>query len=236
MELDLAALFSALGRLLPAKADPVLALRRQVEEMKLRQELGQLLPNASPIEGREILAERRDLVVIGQRGAGKTLTAFALALKSGRPVIAVDWCGELPDGVMVCDQRTAPRQQGACLVYDEAALRVGVGKQSMALWEIMALARQRDQCIVWTSQSSAAVDLMVYRQGVTTIWLQGDSRFERAEYEPEATAARHLLEHLAGNARGAYAVCLDGAWRVGKEDPPPGWSHRVSTAWASQRE
>lgn len=235
MEIDLGMVFQALSGLL-RQPDPVDRLRRQVEEMQLREKLGLLLPAAQPIEGREVLRERRDLVVIGQRGAGKTLTAFSLALASGRPVIAVDWTGELPDGVGRCDQRTAARQNGAALVYDEAALRVGVGRQSMALWELMALARQRDQCILWTSQSSAAVDLMVYRQGVTSVWLWGDSRFERPEYESEAIAARHLLEHVAGRARGAYAVQLDGVWRVGREDPPPGWSDRVSTAWAAQPE
>lgn len=237
MEVDAGALLRVLASFLPQQRSALQKLQDEVAELELRQRLGQLLPSVRQVPVAALLSERRDLVIVGERGTGKTCLAFAAALEAvdpkGNPrqVIAVDWTGPLPDGVDRCTQREAPRQKGAVLVYDEAALRIGVGKRSMAVWDIMALARQRDQCIVWTSQAAAAVDLFVLRQGVTIVWLPGESRFERPELEREAVVARHLLK--AGNAeRGTWVAQLDGQWCVGRATPPAGWSENVSRAWA----
>lgn len=231
MEIDAGLVLQVLGGLLK-KPDPIEQLRRQVEEQRLRAELGGMLPAAAVTTPAELMSVRRDFAIVGQRGAGKTAAAFALALAGPRrPILAVDWQGALPHGVTRASFVNAARTPGACLILDEAALRIGIGQRTTNVWETMALARQRDQVVIWTSQSAAALDLHVLRQGVTIAWLAGESRFERPELEDEARVARGLLT-ANQTPHGSLAACVDGRWLLTRPTLPPGWSHDVSTAWA----
>lgn len=231
MELDAGALFRLIAAIGGNRQDPLAALRYQVEERRLRAELGELTPNPIEVTPAQLMSQRRDIVLVGQRGSGKTLGAVALALASGRTVFAVDWPADnLPPGVRACSATQVARQETAAFVWDEAAIRIGFNTRSPMTWETMALARQRDQSHVWTTQSAAAIPLDILRHNLTIGWLAGPSTFERSEMHQQATTARSILT-VRQAPIGTFAAEIDGHWIVCRPEPPPGWTETHSTIW-----
>lgn len=190
----------------------------------------------------ELLAEdRTDYVICGERGAGKTAFAVALAQlldRSGRKPYGVDMPQQACEALGLTPLRFADAlgAEGAALVVDEAELRVPSGKRQRALYELLALARQSDTCVLWTSQGLSGVARDVLRQGCVYAFLRLDPmaiQWDREEALPILSQVVRIQQAMPELAMpGGVVLCGGGRFAAACDVPlPAGWTDRTSRLW-----
>ena len=196
----------------------------------------------------ELLSSRRDVVVFGDRGSGKTaLACFLCQLVSsntGLPVVGIDFPPEAAaalgfDWVPSSDLHEV---HDAVVLVDEAALTWGAKRAVPRLVDYLALARHRNVWSFVTTQSLAFLSRDVFRVDVLLAAKRVSSlavRFEREEAVDLVTQAitiqhRHPELFALGNAAGESpigTVVLDGSSAcVAINGLPGGWDDSVSVA------
>lgn len=191
-----------------------------------------------PISGQDLFGQERpgDWIWLGSRGSGKTAGAVAAAQARGKSWYAVDWPDEAADavgGTAIPWARLA-EVRDATIVVDETRLRLP-RKTSVddAMFELLALGRQRGLSIHWTSQSSASIPRDVLRMGPALCFKRSSTiadLYARQELELITSQARVLRESL-GNGMGLVCVHMGERWYATELSLPEGWTETVSTLW-----
>lgn len=195
---------------------------------------------------RSVLPRVGTAVILGYLGKGKSALAWYLAEIAhgqGRPVYVL--------GMPKRTQKYAPKwakhvkdfrkiPKGAFLIVDEAALRFGSRRSqsdnNIELGGLNALARQRDQLIVFVAHTSRMMEieavldckLIIYRKPS-----MAHIMFERRELAPWTQEARDAIMSQKNPLKWAYVIDLeDGRKGLLKCQLPKGWSEDLSKAWA----
>lgn len=185
-------------------------------------------------------------VIVGYLGKGKSALAWALAdlaHNSKREVYVL--------GMPKKTQKYAPKwakhvkdfrkiPKGAFVLVDEAALRFSCRRSqsdnNVALGGLNALARQRDQLILFVAHTSRMLEieavldckLLIYRKPS-----MAHIMFERRELAPWTQEARTAIMSQKQPIKWAYVIDLeDGRKGLLKCKLPPFWSEDLSKAWA----
>jgi hypothetical protein len=212
----------------------------QLRERLLELELSAALVGAATVYAltdlESVAGARRDWVIAGERGSGKTAAAVAIGQSMSRQLGFRLLLADAPAAVaqaigassMPLGHCLAQRQ--AVVVVDEFRLRP---KEREALWSSLALGRQHGRAVLATSQSLASVDRDVFRLAPAILWKSSDplaAAFERPELQSYAAQAARILVQL-GRPSGAAAWC-DGRWLGLSFGLPAGWSEDISRLWA----
>ena len=187
--------------------------------------------------------DRQDWVVLGRRGSGKTAAAVAIAAANARcaesPLLLPGWpeWASAAVGGASCSVRDAKRAKRSWIVWDEASLRIPPGRREGGLFELLALARQRGNSCVWTSQTSSAVHRDVLRMGAAYLFKPSDPiarLLDREELvDVHAQAESIMLRHPPAAEIDGGVVLLNGMWGAVSGIPlPEGWCEEVSRLWA----
>lgn len=183
------------------------------------------------------VAERCDIVINGPRGSGKTAVAVALSQAAAQArnvkLVGVDIPEEAARslGFESKSWATAQYEHDAVLLLDEFRIR---RPEKHSLWSVLALARQRNLTVVYTSQSTAAVTPDVFRLGPKLLFTGADpvaAAFEREELQEIVGVAAQLLA-TQPTMHWPAAIYESGIWSVFDRPLPLGWSEDVSKLWA----
>jgi len=232
------ALLRALGHLFPPKPSRLDVLREKLLELELVKATtgGAVAYQAVPFG--DLAAVRRDWVVCGLRGSGKTAAAVAIARamaeQNGMRAVGVGWSPSIAArvGLEAVAWPVAKKLERAVLVLDEFRL---LEVPPAELWRVLALGRQRECATIATAQSTAAVTPDVFRIGVALGWKSVDvvaAQFEREELREVAVTARMVLAQVPPPH--GLASLVDGSWIASANPLPAGWSEEVSRLWAGR--
>ncbi len=196
---------------------------------------------------RSVLPRVGTAVILGYLGKGKSALAWYLAEiahNQGRPVYVL--------GMPRRTQKYAPKwakhvkdfrkiPKGAFVLVDEAALRFSSrrsqSENNVALGGLNALARQRDQLIIFVAHTSRMLEieavldckLLIYRKPS-----MAHIMFERRELAPWTQEARTAITSQKNPIKWAYVIDLeDGRKGLLKCQLPSFWSEDLSKAWAA---
>lgn len=167
----------------------------------------------------DILAPGSVILIVGKRGSGKSALGYFLleklcyrmncyAVNLPKPVHHL-----LPQEIGVTSSlKDAPFD--SALFLDEAALqfpaRMSTQERNKKLLEIISLARQRNQIIIFVAQETSYVDVNILR-GLSTLIVKEPSplqgKFERTNIRELIQKARKAFDQVAGDKRGwAYVA------------------------------
>jgi len=211
----------------------------QLRERLLELELANAITGAAAaytlVQFDVLCGARNDWVIAGDRGTGKTALSVAVAQAMSR---ALGWslvvADVTPKIAAMVGARSMPfaqalQQQRCVVVVDEFRLRP---KEQQQLWSSLALGRQQSRAMIATTQSLAAVDRDVFRQGPVLAWKSASllsTAFEREELRPLCVIACKILAQLP--KPGGTAVYSGGLWVGTDNGLPAGWSEDVSVLW-----
>lgn len=221
-----------------AKPNRMDQLREKLLELELAKAMGAGVVAYQAVELDDLAAARRDWVLCGLRGSGKTATAVSLARRMadalGMRAYGVGWSTKAAEavGLSPVSWASARGLQSAVLVLDEFRL---LDVPPSELWRVLALGRQRECATICTAQSTAAITPDVFRIGVSIGWTAVDvvaSQFEREELVSVTAAARTILAQLP--SPGGLAALCDGAWYGSRVPLPEGWTNEVSRLWSGR--
>ncbi|MDD5547052.1 MAG: hypothetical protein PHO67_07880 [Candidatus Omnitrophica bacterium] len=185
-------------------------------------------------------------VIVGYLGKGKSALAWQLAEiahNAGRAVYVI--------GMPKKTQKYAPGwakhakdlrkiPKGAFVLVDEAALRYSCRRSqsdnNVALGGLNALARQRDQLIVFVAHTSRMLEIEAVLDCKMLIYRKPSMAhimFERRELAPWTQEARDAIMSQKQTIKWAYVIDLeDGKKGLVKCHLPGFWSEELSKAWA----
>lgn len=231
-----------LRRIFPSAATPLEAMQTRLAQVQLAKLVNDVVV-AVPIAWQQLcLAERQDWCFIGEKGSGKTATSCALgqamARQNGVELCMVEapkhYAEALGARTIKVDELEDLRD--AVVVLDEAELRIPVGKRGRLLYQVLALARQWNLSILWTSQGLSGVHRDVLRQGVAYGFKKLDpvaSRFEREEMVDVLATVHTLQERFLETAvPTGMVVFAEGRYGTVADCPlPAGWTEETSKLW-----
>lgn len=226
---------------LPQPPDPIAELQARILSVELAKKLaGGTIPYGISSWAAVAPDRRSDHILIGARGAGKTAFASLLAqhmrdllkvpvFAPGFPQFVSDALGFHPSSATTA--REWLQAQDCILLLDEARLRV----KDVDLWELVALARQRNVSIIYTTQSLAALPRDILRLEAV-LWARRldplASRFEREEVADLAAQCIAVQSAVGFTVERPSLVLKLTAPAVVCETPlPVGWSDEASTLW-----
>lgn len=230
---------AAISAVFPQKPSELELLRTRLLELQLAKEVIGTTVAYQSVQPSEIWGEwPGDWVWIGSRGSGKTAGAVAAAQLQSSSVrwCAVDWS---PQHAAMVGAESVPWSRvkdlrDAVVVVDETRLRLPRGtKPDEAMFELLALGRQRGLRVHWTTQSTASVPRDVLRMGPTLCFRRSSliaDKYGRQELEREIASAR-IVREAVGDTPGRVVGCSDAGWWVTELSLPVGWTDDVSKLW-----
>lgn len=229
-----------LGPLLPQPPNPLAELQARILAVELSKKLKDgMLPYAVAPWAVCAPSSRSDHLILGARGAGKTAFAALLGQTLRQaldvPCLAVGWPEPIAEALGFRSLRATAssltNSQDCILLLDEARLRI----KDDDLWELYALARQRNVSIVYTTQTLAALPRDVLRLEAQ-LWARRldplAARFEREEVTDLAAQAIAIQSAVNFTPARPSLVCRLTAPVVVTETPlPTNWTEESSTLW-----
>lgn len=229
-----------LGPLLPAPANPLAELQARLVAVELARKLKDgVLPYAVAPWALCAPSTRSDHIILGARGSGKTAFAALLGQQLRQaldlPCLAVGWpepiAAQLGFRTLKPSTQLLADTQDAILLLDEARLRI----KDDDLWELYALARQRNVSIIYTTQTLAALPRDVLRLEAQ-LWARRldplAARFEREEVTDLAANAIAIQTAVGFSPDRPALVCRLTAPIVVTDTPlPNNWTEESSTLW-----
>jgi DNA-binding transcriptional regulator YiaG len=194
-----------------------------------------------------ILVPGSVILIIGKRGSGKSTLGFLvlekLSYKMECYVVNLPRSAYslLPANIGVI-QGVENAPFGSALLIDEAAIEFparmsGSGKNKKLL-EVISLARQRNQIIIFISQETGYLDINILR-GLSTLITKEPSplqgKFERYQIKEFIDKARLAFDRITGDKRNwAYVAFSSGGYEGLIRTPKPTFfSDKLSSCYAS---
>lgn len=193
------------------------------------------------------------IVMLGDRGMGKTATAYWVMDqwvrrskgKVGAAILSPpkQLRKLLPDGILPVSSLARIPQRSVCIL-DEAQqiahARRSASAANLELANLVALSRQRSQLLILIAHHSRKLDMLDVMDASRLVWKrpsQGHVLFERQELKPFTWRAMQAFINLKANPRG-HAYILDfqnlrfGMMKTGR---PTWWQEEMSFGLAGSR-
>jgi len=233
----------------PDPPDPLRELQTRIAAATLTKALAGSAVPVMPVKFPDLIRAvgdkdgRQDWVLVGSRGFGKTACAFAIAeeLRNtfGYRVAAVGIPGPAAEALGVARwdvaRDLAKESEGTCVIFDEAGLRIASSRRQAKLVELLAVARHRGTCVIWTSQHLSGLSRDVLRQDAAFGFKKVDpmaAAFDREESVQILAEVVTLQGRFPGLMHPAgLLVRRDGQWIISKNELPSGWTEDVSRMW-----
>jgi len=194
-----------------------------------------------------ILVPGSVILIIGKRGSGKSALGFLILEKLCYRMkcyvlnLPEDAHSQLPPNIGVVS-RVENAPFGSAILVDEAAIefpaRTSGSEKNRKLLEVISLARQRNQIIIFISQDTSYIDINILR-GLSSLIIKEPAplqeKFERCEVKESINKARLAFGKITEDRRGwAYVAFSPGGYEGLIRTPKPSFfSDKLSNCYAS---